>query len=198
MQFSRTLSAVEHYPTGHNTVSAQQPPPELPDALTRAPPVFVQRDGHVPPLQPLYDGPYTVLRRSLHHFTLQIGDKTDKVSTLPAATPQHRQLCHAHGADRPASASEISRRQGCGQAAKYISPPSTPQKRRGNRFPLASRQGVLHAPPLFPLQQYTRCRRRRRSSGGQPATAGLQKNWTFETSPPPVSRSEGSTVEDRD
>jgi hypothetical protein len=44
--------------------------------------VFVRRDGHVPPLQPLYDGPYAVIHRSLHHFTLRIGDKVDKVSTL--------------------------------------------------------------------------------------------------------------------
>jgi hypothetical protein len=56
--------------------------------------VFVRRDGHVPPLQPLYDGPYAVIRRSLHHFTLRIGDRVDKVSTLrlkpctdPAAPP---------------------------------------------------------------------------------------------------------------
>jgi hypothetical protein len=45
-------------------------------------------------LQPLYDGPYAVIRRSLHHFTLRIGNKEDKVSTLclkpctdPTATP---------------------------------------------------------------------------------------------------------------
>jgi hypothetical protein len=43
----------------------------------------------------------------------------------------------------------------------------------------------LHAPPSFPLQQST----------VQPATAGLQTNWTFEISQPPASRSEGSTVE---
>jgi len=44
--------------------------------------VFVRRNGHVPPLQPLYDGPYTILPPSLHHFTQRIGDKEDKVSTL--------------------------------------------------------------------------------------------------------------------
>ncbi len=44
--------------------------------------MFVRRDSHVPPLQPLYDGPYTVICRSLHYFTLRIGDKEDKVSTL--------------------------------------------------------------------------------------------------------------------
>jgi hypothetical protein len=44
--------------------------------------VFVRRDGHVPPLQPLYDGLYTVICGSLLYFLLRIGDKVDKVSTL--------------------------------------------------------------------------------------------------------------------
>jgi len=77
-------------PTRHNTAVGRQPPEELPDALLRAPTVLVRRDGHVPPLQPLYDGPYAVLRRSLHHFTLQIGDRVDKISTSrlkPCADP---------------------------------------------------------------------------------------------------------------
>ncbi len=81
-QFSKTLSAAEHPSTRNNTAAARQPPPQLPDDLTRAPKVFMRRDSHVPPLQPLYDGPYAVLRRSLHHFTLCIGDREDKVSTL--------------------------------------------------------------------------------------------------------------------
>jgi hypothetical protein len=42
----------------------------------------VWQDGHVLLLQPLYNGPYTVIRGSLHHFMLLIGDKEDKVSTL--------------------------------------------------------------------------------------------------------------------
>ncbi len=54
----------------------------LPDDLARALTVFVRRDGHVPSLQPLYDGPYTVIRCSLHYLTLRIRDKEDKVSTL--------------------------------------------------------------------------------------------------------------------
>ena len=68
--------------TRHNTAAACQPPPQLPDDLARASMVFVRRDGHVPPLQPLYDGPYAVVRRSHHNFTLCISDKVDKVSTL--------------------------------------------------------------------------------------------------------------------
>ncbi len=92
--FSKTLSAAEHTATRHNTAATRQPLPRLPDDLARAPMVFVRRDGHVPPLQPLYHGPNAVIRRSLHHFTLRIGDKVDKVSTLrlkpcmdPAAPP---------------------------------------------------------------------------------------------------------------
>jgi hypothetical protein len=81
-QFSKTLSAAKHTATRHNIAAACRPPLQLPDALASAPTVFVRRDGHIPPLQPLYDGPYTVIRRSLHHFTLRIGDKEDKVSNL--------------------------------------------------------------------------------------------------------------------
>jgi hypothetical protein len=57
-------------------------PPQLLNTLAHAPTVSVQCDGHVLPLQPLYDGSYTVLWRSLHHSTLQISDRTDNVSTL--------------------------------------------------------------------------------------------------------------------
>lgn len=42
--------------------------------------VFVRRDGHVPPLEPLYAGPYEVLRRDKAVFLLKIGSKEDTVS----------------------------------------------------------------------------------------------------------------------
>ena len=44
--------------------------------------VLVRRDGAQTPLAPLYDGPYRVLERSNHFFRLQIGERTDNVSTL--------------------------------------------------------------------------------------------------------------------
>jgi outer membrane receptor protein involved in Fe transport len=44
--------------------------------------VLVRRDGTQTPLAPLYDGPYRVLERSNHFFRLQIGERTDNVSTL--------------------------------------------------------------------------------------------------------------------
>ncbi len=33
--------------------------------------------GHMPPLAALYDGPYTVLQRSLRHFKLQMGNREE-------------------------------------------------------------------------------------------------------------------------
>jgi hypothetical protein len=47
----------------------------LPVDLLRAEAVLVHRDGHVPPLAPLYDGPYRVLTRSRDFFRLQMGDR---------------------------------------------------------------------------------------------------------------------------
>src|SRR5450830_617881 len=44
--------------------------------------VLVRRDGVSTPLSARYDGPYRVLRRSLRVFELQIGNRTEKVSTL--------------------------------------------------------------------------------------------------------------------
>ena len=57
-------------------------PESLPESLLSAETVLVRRDGVTTPLSPRYDGPYRVLRRSLRVFELQIGDKTEKVSTL--------------------------------------------------------------------------------------------------------------------
>jgi hypothetical protein len=100
-QFSKTLSAAEHTSTRHNTAAAHRLPPQLLDDLARVPTVFVRWDVHVLPLQPLYDGPYAVIRRFLHHFTLGIGDKEDKVSTFRLHRP-YNATCAAQGPGRPA------------------------------------------------------------------------------------------------
>ncbi len=129
------------------------PPPATATAardLAGAPTVFVRRDGHVPPLHTLYEGPYTVIRRSLHHFTLRIGDKEDKVSTLrlkpctdPTAPPA---LPRVRG--RPPATVRIRDfpRPGAAAARQVF---FTQQNRAGNCFPLARSQGFLHAPPPF-------------------------------------------------
>ncbi len=62
-QFSQTLRADKHSSSRHNTAAARQPTPKLPDTLTSALTVFIWHNGHVLPLQQLYDGPYTILWR---------------------------------------------------------------------------------------------------------------------------------------
>ncbi len=126
----------------------------------------MRRDGHVPLLQPLYDGPY-VIHRSLHHFTLRIGDKEEKVSTLrlkpctdPTALPAQPRVW---GHRPPPSASRIF-------------PHSSQQNRARNRFPLERCQGFLHAPPPFSTTPLL----------GQPATAKHRPDKTSRPAQPRV------------
>ncbi len=56
-------------------------PTTLPSELATADFVFVRRDSAAPPLTPPYSGPFRVLRRSLHDFQLQIGNRSEIVST---------------------------------------------------------------------------------------------------------------------
>jgi hypothetical protein len=118
------------------------------DDLARVPTVFVRRDGQVPPLQLLYDSPYTVIRRSLHQFTLRIGDKEDKVSTLrlkpctdptaPPVLPRVRGCPPAAIRPQP-SASGISRR-------RVHFAPQQPAKLRWEPFSPGTPPGVFARP----------------------------------------------------
>jgi len=84
--FQGVLAARPPLPTAHH---ANPGPPALPEELLLSRFVLVRHDGVQPPLSPLYDGPYLVLERSLHFFKLQMGTRTDTVST-------HRlKACHA-------------------------------------------------------------------------------------------------------
>jgi hypothetical protein len=51
---------------------------QLPQELWAAERVWVPRGSHLPPL---YDGPYTVLQRSICHIRLKMGAKEDNIST---------------------------------------------------------------------------------------------------------------------
>jgi hypothetical protein len=152
-QFSKTLSAAEHSATRHNTAAAHRPPQQLPDDLACAPTVFVRRDGHVPPLQPLYDGPYTVIRRSLHHFTLHIGDKVDKVSTLrlkpytdPTALPA---LPRVRGRPPAAVCFRDFPPPGAAAARRVHFAPEQPAEPRREPFSSGTPPEVFARPPLF-------------------------------------------------
>jgi hypothetical protein len=130
-QFSKTLSAAEQTGTTHNTSAARRPPPQLLDDLAHAPTVFVRWDGHVPLLQPLYDVLYTAIRRSLHHFTLRIGDKRTRCPPTDSspAPPLQRRLRSpgSRAVPPPPSTSGIFPHQGPRQPAGYASPHSSQQ-----------------------------------------------------------------------
>ena len=52
----------------------------VPNSLKQAKFVFVRHDARRTPLQTPYDGPFEVIERTPKHFTLQLGDKRDKIS----------------------------------------------------------------------------------------------------------------------
>jgi hypothetical protein len=94
----------------HNVAADRELPEDLPPDLWAADRVWVRRCGHVPPLTPLYDGPYAVIQRSLRAFKLQIGGKEDNVSTsrlkpcsasTPTASPPARGRPRLHTAADP-------------------------------------------------------------------------------------------------
>ena len=85
----RRLQQLPPPPPVHNRVTQ----PALLKELNKSDFVFVRRDGHVPPLQPLYQGPYAVVERFNNHFTVRVGNKIDSISVgrlkpavLPAGT----------------------------------------------------------------------------------------------------------------
>jgi len=77
-EFQGLLAARKPLPSAHHSRPAL---PRLPEELLMSKFVLVRHDGVQLPLSPLYDGPYLVLERSLHFFKLQIGLRTDTVST---------------------------------------------------------------------------------------------------------------------
>ncbi len=56
-------------------------PTALPPDLAEADFVFFRQDSGAPPLTPPYTGPFKVLRRSLHTFQVQVGNRTETIST---------------------------------------------------------------------------------------------------------------------
>jgi hypothetical protein len=76
--------AVASPSSSSSSSSSSSPPPSslssLPETMQRASFVYVRRGGNVPPLSPLYSGPYKVKERNTKFFVLEVGDRTDTVS----------------------------------------------------------------------------------------------------------------------
>jgi hypothetical protein len=77
-KFAKTLHVSAPSLPRHN--SSTELPSELPVELLSAPLVWVHQGGLVPPLQPLYDGPYVVLRRSPRSFTIRVGSRDEVIA----------------------------------------------------------------------------------------------------------------------
>ncbi len=132
--------------------------------------MFVRRDRQVPPLQPLYDGPYTVIRRSLHFFTLRISDKVgkvDKVSTLrlkpctdPTALPV---LPRVRGRPPAAVRFRDFPPPGAAAARRVYFAPQQPAKPRREPFSPGTPPGVFARPASVLDTATTRPARNRRA-----------------------------------
>jgi hypothetical protein len=74
---------------------------ELPSKLLSSPLVWVRRGSLIPPLQPLYDGPYTVLPCGPPSFAIRVGsqDKVVSISRCKACTAADTTPAspHCHG-----------------------------------------------------------------------------------------------------
>jgi len=112
-----------------------QLPTSLPPELLISEFVFVRKDGVSPSLAQPYDGPYRVLRRSLHSFQLQVGSRTEEVST-------HRlKICRAP----PDTAAAEPPRRGRPQSKP---PRPTPRKKQAS----APRAVAAHSGPALASQ----------------------------------------------
>ena len=156
---AKTLGAAKNTVARHNTASQRAAPPTIPDDLAAAPMVLVRRDGHVPPLAALYDGPYRVLRRSQQTFTILMGEREEMVSTSrlkacadPAAGP-----ADPPRRGRPPGRRVVEFRLRPAPAAPPSSPPSPDRPppvsilRASRATPAADRRGTVfpHAPRVF-------------------------------------------------
>jgi hypothetical protein len=85
-KFAKTLHVSASSLPRHN--SSTELPSKLPAELLSAPLVWVRRGSLVPPLQPLYDGPYAFLRRGPCSFTIRVESWNEvlAVSCLKACT----------------------------------------------------------------------------------------------------------------
>ncbi len=141
--FQGVLAGRSPLQTRHYTTPS---PTALPEDLLLSRFVLVCRDAVQPSLSPLYDGPFLVLERSLHFFKVQVGTRTEVISThrlKPCHTPEDAQAAEPPRRGRPPNIAKppavvrhklsVSRQQKClrrvsfaDPVASYMSPPPRP------------------------------------------------------------------------
>ena len=140
----RLVRLMDHLPLPaprHNAA----PSSWIDDRLHTASHVFVRRDGHVPPLEPLYAGPYEVLERGPKVFRLRLGSKEDTVSV------DRLKPCIS---STPVRAASPPRR---GRPPKVSRPaPPAPAPRRPRGRPRRAQPGQPPPSPPAPLRRSSR------------------------------------------
>ena len=140
------MSGFRPVPARHNIPPVSDLQEHVPDLLSSCPMVFVRKDGHVPPLAPLYAGPYKVLSCSLRTFCLQVGNRTEVVSIQrlkPAITADEDtpELPPQRGRPpRPIAQAPPAPPRPCGRPRKPVSSASAmspPRKRKSIIFNLS-------------------------------------------------------------
>jgi hypothetical protein len=130
-ELQTTMTGRPPPPARHKTAPA---PSALPEELLLARFVLVRRDGAQQLLSPIYDGPYRVLERSTHFFLLEMGDRTDKVSTLclkAARTPADTEPAKPPRRGRPVAQvppvrAPPPKQRGRPRQVTFSLPPTTP------------------------------------------------------------------------
>jgi hypothetical protein len=152
-EFQGVLAGRSPLPTSHHTTPS---PTDLPEDLLLSRFVLVRHDAVQPPLSPLYDGPFLVVERSLHFFKVQIGTRTEIISThrlKPCHTPEDAQAAEPPRRGRPPSAGKtsvvrqplsVSRQQSCLSS-------KSPVPKHLRRVSFASPVVTARVPPLRPL-----------------------------------------------
>jgi hypothetical protein len=173
--FSKTLHVSAPSLPRHN--SSTELPSELPAELLSTPLVWVRRGGQVPPLQPLYDSPYTVLCPAPCSFTIRVGsrDEVVPVSRLRLAWPRTPRLAACVAA------------ADCWACAQAVLPQPSGcrfQTRRFLRLLLHRRcHGTMLEPFSYPARRFLHTWDQRRlhslhKHGTRPNSEHCPKGWT--------------------
>ena len=124
------------------------------DALRSCSHVWVRRDGHVKPLEPLYDGPFLVMTRSEKTFQLQIGAELQTVS-IDRLKPVH--------SDTEVAVQQPRKRGRPPRQPESSTTSSPPRKKRG-RPPRQRSPPPRRSPPAQPVRRRGRPRKASQST----------------------------------
>jgi hypothetical protein len=154
--FSKTLHVSAPSLPRHN--SSTKVPSGLPADLLSAPLVWVRQCGLVPPLQPLYDSPYAVLRRGPRSFTIRVGsrDEVVVVSRLKAcmaadAAPGSPRCCGRPPGSQPGGPAATKRVSFSDPLVSSPSPLALPRDGPGTVF-LPGEEVLARPGPAAPSQ----------------------------------------------